>query len=246
MAKVVTLALSSEQQQSFMFCGPAAIRMILSAFGVTVSQNSLWAEVQSHSAGGTLVPKDGSLSLLFPKQVCTKCGTAWYCWYTTPEAMASTIAANAPYGQSAGVVYPDTGNKALQALLTSLDRPVRFPPAATIRGANHWVVMNGYHIEDPAYPGAPPVTIGHWSLNGVFYLNPFEGPTPVVTFATTAAWKTMLKSIDCGIHTDDYPLVVGRKPSLLFKWWNYIFLIIRRWPWPPWRTNRDGLPGRPS
>jgi len=246
MAKVIVLALASEQQLSFQFCGPAAMRMILSAFGVTESQNALWAAVEAHSAGGTQVPTDGSLWRLFPKQVCHRCGN-WFCWYTTPEAMALTIAERVPAGQSASAAYPGTRDTTIVRLLSSLERMVRFPPAATIRGSNHWVVMNGYHLDDLAFPGAPPVTIDKWSLNGVYYLNPGDGPVPVVTFAATAAWKTMLKSLDCGPEMGNYPVVVGRNPLLiLFTWWKYLLIAIRRWPWPPWGASRGPRPLPPS
>lgn len=242
MAKVLSLSLASEQQLSFRHCGPAVIRMMLSRFGVVESQASLWAAVQANSAGGTAVPADGSLVLLFPKQVCHQCG-AWFCWNTTPEAMAVTFSNLAPVGAAAAPSYPATNDAAVSELITSLERVVPFPPAATIRGSNHWVIMNGYHLDDPLLPGAPPIAIGNRMVNGVYVMDPFEGPTPLVTFVKASVWRGMLKSLDCGPRTNLYPIVVGRDRRIILKWWLYIVVWLRRWPPWPWRIKRLDVSG---
>lgn len=240
MAKVQVLSLIPEQQITFTYCGPAAIRMILSEFGITNSQTSLWADVQNKSAGTT--PVGGVLpALLFPKQVCHQCGS-WYCWYTSPEAMAKTIAARGPYNVGAMATYPATPDAAVTAQIDSIDRTIRFPPAATIRGSNHWVVVNGYHLEDPALPGAAPQWVAGRQVNGVYILDPFDGP-PVVRFFSTSTWQGVLKSIDCGPNTNAYPTVVGADRLILFfKWWMLLVLWFRRWPplWPPGKPQPGG------
>lgn len=245
MAKVLSLTLAAEQQLSFRHCGPAAIRMILSNVGAIASQADLWTAVTLNSAGGTVKPTNGSLVLLFEKQVCHQC-TAWYCWYTTPEAMAATITQRSSFGKRAVAWYPNTGDKAVTDLIASLERAAPFPPAATVYGSNHWVVVNGYHLEDPSLPGAPPIVIGNRKVNGLYVMDPFEGPTPVVTFYKATVFRSMLKSIDCGPRLDRYPIVVGRDSLMVVKLWLYLW----RWarpgpaPWPPpwpWRRNSSPI-----
>ena len=239
MAKIIWLALASQQQLTFKHCGPAVIRMVLSQFGVLRSQSSLWTDVQNSSAGTS--PVGGALPTVeFANQVCHLCGT-WRCWYTTPEAMAQTVTTYAPAGVRAIASFPITRDDAVTAQIDSLERSKRFPPATTILGSNHWVVVNGFHMDDPLYPGAPLVAIGNRLVNGIYHMDPFQNPTPVVRFISSAAWKRILKSIDCGTNVNAYPTVVGADGvSFIFKWWLFIVLWVKRWP-PPWPWS-----GRPE
>jgi hypothetical protein len=230
---VLVLPLIAEQQVSFHHCGPASIRMIISYYGLAAPQGTLWSEVQENSAGPLTPPHP---SPLFTKQVCYNCGT-WFCWLTSPEAMAITIRNYALQYTSAVATYPPTRDEAVSAQIRSLDRAVRFAPATTIRAANHWVVVNGYHRDDPAYPGAPPVPIGEYMVNGMYYINPFEGPTPLVQFVAAAQWKSMLRPQDCGSQQNNYPTVVGGpRLFLMSRWLLKVILLLRRYWWPPRRV----------
>ena len=236
--EIFDASLTAEQQVSIKHCGPAAIRMILSRFGSLVSQNTLWTEVKNKSAGGTKVPANGSLVLEFPRQVCHDCGE-WFCWFTTPEAMARTIAGRVPSWLTAWAAYPATQDAALVWLIRSLARAPRFPAAATIFSSNHWVVISGYHINNPKLPSVP---IGPYAVNGIHVMDPFDD-VPTATMMTVEDWNDCIKSLDCGPQKDAYPIVVGGlKTGIVYSWMR---LMPRAWrlgdTWRRPRPNRNPL-----
>jgi hypothetical protein len=239
MAKISVLALMPEKQVSFQLCGPAAIRMMLSHFSLLYSQASLWTDVQVSSAG-TQPNSAGDLpqQTLFSQQVCHHCG-AWFCWYTTPEAMAKTLSIRGPVTVAARATYPATPADSLAAQLDSLERPIPYPAATIIRAANHWVVVSGYHQDDPIYPGAPTVAVGGRQVNGVHWIDPDDVTNPpTVNFLATDAWLRLVKSIDCGLHTNTYPTVVGATPMrVVTRWWLILVAWFRRWPPWQWATR---------
>lgn len=241
MANVKVLTLTTERQVNFRLCGPAAIRMILSRFGLLYAQPSLWTDVQNNSGGTVAVNGTLPTTLLFAKQVCHLCGN-WFCWFTTPEAMAKTLSDLGPVTVAARAIYAASDVDSLSAQLDSLLRPVPYPAATTVYAANHWVVVAGYHLDDPSYAGAPMISIGSRQVNGVHWADPadIDDDPPVVEFLATDAWLRMHKSIDCGPHTNTNPTVVGADPqNIIFKWWLYVVIWIKRWP--PWPWNRKQI-----
>jgi len=239
MAKVRVLTLITEKQASFALCGPAAIRMMLSHFGLLYPQPSLWTDVQNNS-NGTLQVNGVLPPLLFPKQVCDLCGI-WFCWYTSPESMAKTLTQRGPITAAATTTYKISKNDAVSAQIDSLQRAIPYPAATIVLGSNHWVVVAGYHLNDPGYPGAPPILIGSRQVNGVHWADPADAThdPPMVQFIETAAWKNKLKSIDCGPHTNRFPNVVGTSPKVFtFKWMVYVVARLKQWPLWPWNRKQ--------
>lgn len=230
----LVLSLTGEQQLDFQHCGPAVARMILSHFGMTPPQATLWAEIQARSAGPVGPPYYPTP--LFPKQVCHQCSGNWHCWVTSPEAMAAAIQDRASLYTGSAAHYPATKIDAVVAQIESLERTGRFPPAVTIRAANHWVVVAGHHLEDPLLPGVAAEQIGNYRVSGMYVMNPFD-TVPTVNFVSIPDWRARLRSMDCGPYQGRYPMVVGTTLSFLIKWWIYILaFLLRLFPRPWWRS----------
>lgn len=190
------------QQETFYYCGPATIQMILQYRGAgLVPQRDLWDDVRRHSdcawEGDRLDQLDAvDLSDYLWVSACP-------CWATSPEALTATINQHRPGDVHLKYLGPAIG--AIDALIASID--VNVPAAVTIHGFNHWVVVNGYLIDPPAGPGGgQPYTI-----QGLYVTDPFQ--TDSVKrhkLVPLRKWKgPYFASMDCGVHQDEHPLVVG-------------------------------------
>ena len=98
----------------------------------------------------------------------------------------------------------------INALIASID--VNVPAAVTIRGFNHWVVVNGYLIDPPAEAWSrQPYTI-----QGLYVTDPLQ--TDAIKrhkLVPLRQWKgPYFASMDCGVHQDEHPLVVGSDMAL--------------------------------
>jgi hypothetical protein len=190
------LAVPFHKQQTTYYCGPACIQMILEFFGVRdLTQDALWADVQNNT-GGVRPPDAPEDEGAFDRQVCYFCG-AWRCWYTTPEALTATV--NQYRRRATTRSYLDTSDQGTEAIRTSIDSDC--PAAAVIYGFNHWVIVNGYRFDTKRGAGYP--------IQGFYVLDPQEplGKGGMSRLVTIDDWLGVFASMDCGPHTNKYPLV---------------------------------------
>jgi hypothetical protein len=195
------LAVVWHKQKKYYYCGPATIQMILEYRGAgLIAQDSLWHDVQQNSACAWEGDVD-ELDAVDPTDNLWV--SACPCWATSPEALKATINLHKPGAVS--LQYKGPPLPAINALIASID--ANAPAAVTIRGVNHWVVVNGYLMDPPAQPGpGQPDTI-----QGLYVTDPFQ--TDAIKrhkLVPLRQWKgAYFASMDCGVHQDEHPLVVG-------------------------------------
>jgi hypothetical protein len=202
MAEKVLPIVFHKQEKGY-YCGPATIQMILEFLGTGgLTQDDLWDDVRQNSAcawhGDS---EDARLEPL--EQTDYLWVTACPCWATSPEALRGTINQHLP--ATVHLKYAPQAMNGINGLITSIDHNV--PPGVTIRGFNHWVVVNGYVMDPPAEPGpGQPYTI-----QGLYVTDPLQtDATRRHRLVPLRQWKgSYFGSMDCGTHQDEHPIVVG-------------------------------------
>jgi len=190
-------------------CGPACAQMILSASGKYFSQDDLWSSIKAETTGARPAAAPETAGQ-FASQQCDLCGGVWHCWDTNPPSLSKALNANGPWTMSYMTKYPQTLDEAILALIDSIDTVPATPACASFYAINHWVVVTGYHLEDPSLPGIPGFPIGSLKLLGMFFHNP-QSPEPngTVNWLATADFRQVLGPIICGANQDTYPIVVA-------------------------------------
>jgi hypothetical protein len=230
------------EQETLFYCGPAVAQMSLDYVKVAVSQDTLWNDIKSNT-GGNRPPDAPPSNHGFPEQVCDNCEPndrnppMWECWDTTPEALRTTVTAHGGVGHAAQ--YPSTFEHGVTLLIESLDRSPAVPPFATIQLINHWVLVNGYRLNDEASLEAPPETVGKYRLNGLYILDPQElDRVERVRLVPVSEWHSKFGLIGCGPHVDTYPVVVGgvtglaarvRSALIIVVLLGLVLLVLRWW-----------------
>jgi len=206
------LAVRWRKQKEPFYCGPACIQMVLGHLKVSRSQNELFEDVVSSSQGER--PVDAVCEperACYQAQVCDLCGSTWECWDTDPDALVATLNANAPPGVVFSVHYPGEFEEGARMLIDSLRKPAKPAPAiTTILSVNHWVVVNGYELEDPGtLESDADGTAEHPPINGLYLLDPREiDADQRVRLVTITEWMERFGLIECGEHEDRYVVIV--------------------------------------
>ena len=200
------------RQERLYFCGPAVAQMFLDVTKVVASQENLWTDIKSKTSGAR-PPDAPATDHDFPEQVCDNCNPSssdplrWQCWDTTPEALGAAVEAlgNIPLDAR----YVSSFDEGVEMLIDSLDRTPEVPAFATTYLVNHWVLITGYLRDDFASTAAPATTVGRYNLNGLYIRDPQELDAEArVRLVTVAGWRGKFGLVDCGAHTDMYPIVV--------------------------------------
>jgi hypothetical protein len=207
------LAVRWRRQKLPFYCGPACIQMVLGHLKVTRSQDQCFADVVSNSEGAR--PAETACEperACYETQVCDLCGTTWECWDTDPEALAATLNDHTSASTRYAVHFPATLEDASWSLIDSLrTRTPPVPAITSILSVNHWVVVNGYELGDPATlePDASG-TVEHPPINGFYLLDPREvDGDERLRLVTTTEWSERLGLIECGPHQDEYVVIVA-------------------------------------
>jgi len=221
------------QEQGY-YCGPACAQMILSYWGTALLQDTLWATIKAKTTG-TRPTSAPATPGHFPSQQCDLCGV-WHCWDTHPQALSAAISAHTSWFNAVSTSYPSTIDETILALIDSVDAVPSTPPCAAFYAINHWVVITGYHLDDPLLPGAAPYQVGSLQLNGIYFQNPNTAdPAVTVDWLPTVQFRQSLGSITCGANLDRYPIVAANPWRFVYIWLLAFWYGAWRWWLRVWR-----------
>ncbi len=218
----LVLPTTHEEQTLNYTCGSACINIVLSRWGKQRVQSNVWIDVQANTS--SVRPANARwVTGSFATQACDKCsedtqtdtdGTVYgdyHCWFTSPEAMATTINASSP--SPVAVDYIADGLDTIRRLADSITLGV--PAVFTTLPSLHWVVAVGYQYDDvqPA-TGTPSVSWGAKFLTGIYVRNPSQASSPTGTVQMMTppgllSLEGLLMSIECGPRNGQYPVVAG-------------------------------------
>jgi hypothetical protein len=237
-------------------CGAACINMALSFWGNQQPQQQIWAEIQANTGGkrpSDAQPQAGS----FSSQHCDHCGGGpvlgqdgkyygnYLCWFTTPEAAATTLNAWAP--QHATGEYAADCAAAIVRVVDSLAATDPVPALFTIKPALHWVVAVGYQIDGP---GSSVQWKGK-SVTGLYVRDPQDDPGRDVirlmtVFGLCDVLFGVMMAVECGPHGGARPVVVKGvgPPTWLVRLVTVFLRPVPRFLIPAW-LRRFRPPPRP-
>ena len=115
------LGIKRLRQESYKYCAPACIQMILNAKGVTISQNQIWNSLRQY--------------MVDPEK-----------WYTDPEAAATFL--DNQLSQSTGDNVDDLSFNNQLSSVSKLARSIvyyKLPSMILINKGRHWVCVSGIH-----------------------------------------------------------------------------------------------------
>lgn len=222
MIRDVVLATVHEKQVKNYTCGAACINMVLSQWGKSQAQWAVWSDIQANTIGSRPLDAywvDGS----FASQLCDQCSKDsctdtdgqvygdYRCWFTSPEAMVTTINAASPSPLT--LDYIANGPAALHRIADSISLH-QVPAVLTTSPSLHWVVAVGIQYDDVL-----PTSVGfeNWGSNyltGFYVGNPDDPAMPqgtihMVTPPGLIGASGLLMRIECGTHKGACPIVSG-------------------------------------
>jgi hypothetical protein len=203
-----------EKQRVEYVCGAATANMILSFWDKQQPQEQVWTAIQQNT--GTQARPLGAPSMEgeFWNQYCDSCsqaqgsGSGFNCWYTTPEALVTTLNDFSPASfVSEYHPYED----ACKRLAESLTGPDALPAAFTKAANLHWSAAVGYQLNGPST--GIPWTNGN-VITALYVRDPAtEDPgTDIIHLLTTDGLQRpidgLLMAVICGVQAGKYPIVV--------------------------------------
>lgn len=206
-----------EEQHREYLCGAASVNMILSHWDKQQPQGDIWSAIQAHTGvQARPVPCDPNDEGCFATQFCDRCSDGSFkCWYSTPEALASTVNDYSP--TLAAAEYHTDPDNAIRRVAECLTGPDQMPAAFTKAANLHWSVAVGYQIDGPDPTGSGITWSGSGKITAIYVRDPNGGDAgqDVMQLTTLANMKKpihgYLEAIVCGVHTNAYPIVVRSK-----------------------------------
>jgi hypothetical protein len=227
---------------------------VLSYWDKQQPQATLWELIKTNT---TVKNKPPGASQDPNTQHCFDCGGGLYeCWYSTPEAMATTINAFAPEATSA--TY-HTSQDAYRRIADSISAGSPVPAVFTTQPSLHWIVAVGFQT-DPATSGG--VSWKGTKITGLYVRDPnktYSAPD-ALHLKTVNSLPLMQIGGGCGPNQGLYPVVAKSIPSgpapprnltvtMASTWRDFSKWIFRtwwRWFGPQQAPRRPSRPGPPQ
>jgi hypothetical protein len=209
-ADIKKLRVQWRRQERGFFCGPACLQMVLGFLGLRRTQQQLFDDVVARSTGTR--PPDAPCNAnraCYPTQVCYRCGS-WECWDTDPEAFTTTLKDRAPAVRFE-LHYDAETDVGTNRIIAAIRPAQGVPPVATVGSFNHWIVVNGYHLEDAkeiARRNEDPDL--HPAVKGLYLLDPLVR-TARMRLVQIDEWNERFGLVDCGDHLDEHIVIAGSR-----------------------------------
>jgi hypothetical protein len=179
-------------QENDFYCGPATAKMVLRWLKVTRSQSALWDLILA--ATNTLG--------LSQREPCL--GDFTY-WSTRPEPLAKVIKDLS--GADIKLVSETTAAATDHAVVWSILQDI--PAVALVDGANHWIVVHGYHVSrEPAN-----INDTNYQLLG-FDIIDSNRPQKARDYVSASAWRSnYMNGVVCGKFDGKFVAVCDPEPT---------------------------------
>lgn len=196
MAKRRTLKRGTKKVPTFIqeydyYCGPATAKMVLRWLKVTRSQDSLWDLIGAATNALGLSRKEPCLG-------------DFTLWSTRPEPLAKVIKDLS--GADIKLVSETTAAATDHAVVWSILQDI--PAVALVYGANHWIVVHGYHVS------REPTSINdtNYQLHG-FDVIDSNRPQKARDYIPASAWRSnYMTGVVCGKFDGKFVAICDPEP----------------------------------
>lgn len=219
------------------WCGPACINIVLSYWDKQQAQADLWELIKTNT---TIKVKPAGATPDEHTQHCVACdNNAYECWYTTPEAMATTI--NQFAAEATSATY-ETAPDAYRRIADSISAGSPVPAVFTTQPALHWTVAVGFQTDADVSGG---VAWNGTKITGLYVRDPnrtYSGPGEL-HLKTVTSLPLMHTGPGCGPNPLRYPVVAKGTPpgpapprnlrvTMASNWRDFMKWAFR--PWSKW------------